>query len=267
MVNVADVCRYLESFAPAVLAEDWDNVGLLMGDRQDSVSKVMTCLTVTNAVVEEAIAENVNMVVTHHPIPFKGVKRISTDSLTGSLLWKLASNGIAVYSPHTAFDSARGGINKQLADGLGLSDVKPLTPFELSDAESSEGLGKGRRGDCQPVKLGVLASTVAGFLQVTGLHVVGDPEMEVSRVGIGCGSAGEFIHSALRSGCQVLLTGEARFHTCLEAEALGIAMILPGHYASERFALETLATQLTEEFPDVFVWASRQESDPLTWME
>ncbi|MBT6721993.1 MAG: Nif3-like dinuclear metal center hexameric protein, partial [Planctomycetaceae bacterium] len=106
-----------------------------------------------------------------------------------------------------------------------------------------------------------------GFLQIAGLHIVGDPEMPVSRVGIGCGSAGEFIHSASRAGCQVLLTGEARFHTCLEAEAIGMAMILPGHYASERFALETLATQLTAEFSDVSVWASRQESDPLTWME
>lgn len=267
MTNVADVCRYLESFAPAALAEDWDNVGLLMGDRQTSVSKVMTCLTVTSAVAEEAIAQNVNMVVTHHPIPFKGVKRISTDSPTGSVLWKLASNGIAIYSPHTAFDSARSGINQQLADGLGLSEVKPLRPFELDDGASLGGLGKGRRGDCPPVQLGALASTVAGFLQIAGLHIVGDPERQVSRVGIGCGSAGEFIHSASRAGCQVLLTGEARFHTCLEAEAIGMAMILPGHYASERFALETLATQLTAEFPDVSVWASRQESDPLTWME
>lgn len=265
MTIVADVCRYLELFAPTALAEEWDNVGLLMGDRQDSVAKVMTCLTVTNAVVEEAIAEAADMVVTHHPIPFKGVKRISTDSPTGSLLWSLASNGIAVYSPHTAFDSARGGINQQLADGLELSKVKPLVPLAEADNESLAGLGTGRRGDCQPLTLATLATSVANFLHVDGVHIVGDRQMEITRIAIGCGSAGEFIRPAARSGCQVLLTGEARFHTCLEAEQLGIAMILPGHYASERFALESLAAKLTEEFLGVTVWASRQESDPLKW--
>ena len=97
--------------------------------------------------------------------------------------------------------------------------------------------------------------------------LLGDTGSQISRVGIGCGSAGEFIRPASRAGCQVLLTGEARFHTCLEAEALGIAMILPGHFASERFALETLATQLASEFSDTRIWASQQESDPLQWMD
>ena len=266
MATVADVCRFLESFAPTVLAEDWDNVGLLLGDRQSTVHKVMTCLTVTGEVVDEAVAEQVDFVVTHHPIPFKGVKRISTDSHTGSLLWRLASNGIAVYSPHTAFDSAPGGINQQLAEGLALEDIRPLIP--LTDTEGDErisGLGTGRVGHCSVVKLHELVNSVASFLQVDGLHVVGDKDLEVTKVGIGCGSAGEFIRPASRAGCQVLLTGEARFHTCLEAESLGMAMILPGHYASERFAVETLAISLAEEFSDLSIWASRQERDPLGW--
>ena len=86
MATVADVCGYLESFAPITLAEDWDNVGLLLGDRQTAVHKVMTCLTVTGNVVQEAIEQQVDMVVTHHPIPFKGVKKLSTDSSTGRLV-------------------------------------------------------------------------------------------------------------------------------------------------------------------------------------
>lgn len=267
MTTVADVCRYLESFAPTALAEDWDNVGLLLGDRKDSVDSIMTCLTVTTDVVEEAISQEVDLLVTHHPIPFKGIKRISTDSPTGKLLWNLASNGIAVYSPHTAFDSARGGINQQLAVGMNLKGVQPLLPLEDPGHEALQGLGTGRFGDCESMTLSRLAANVAEFLNVQGLHVVGDTESEVSRVGIGCGSAGEFIRPASRAGCQVLLTGEARFHTCLEAEALGIAMILPGHFASERFALETLATQLASEFTDTKVWASQQESDPLQWID
>ena len=109
MTTVADVCRYLESFAPTALAEDWDNVGLLLGDRKDSVASIMTCLTVTADVVEEAIFQEVDLLVAHHPIPFKGIKRISTDSPTGKLLWKLASNGICLLytspSPRDAHES------------------------------------------------------------------------------------------------------------------------------------------------------------------
>ena len=267
MTTVADVCRYLESFAPTALAEDWDNVGLLLGDRKDSVASIMTCLTVTADVVEEAIFQEVDLLVAHHPIPFKGINRISTDSPTGKLLWKLASNGIAIYSPHTAFDSARGGINQQLAAGLNLEGVQPLLPLENPGHESLQGLGTGRFGECEPMTLNRLAANVTEFLNIQGLHIVGDIQSKVSRVGIACGSAGEFIRPASRAGCQVLLTGEARFHTCLEAKALGIAMILPGHFASERFALETLATQLASEFTDAKVWASQQESDPLQWMD
>ena len=267
MTTVADVCRYLESFAPTALAEEWDNVGLLLGDRQNPVASIMTCLTVTSDVVEEAISEEVDLLVTHHPIPFKGIKRICTDSPTGKLLWNLASSGIAVYSPHTAFDSARGGINQQLAEGLNLEGVQPLLPLEDSGNEALQGLGAGRFGNCEPMTLSRLAANVSEFLNIQGLHVVGDTGSQISRVGIGCGSAGEFIRPASRAGCQVLLTGEARFHTCLEAEALGIAMILPGHFASERFALETLATQLASEFSDTRIWASQQESDPLQWMD
>lgn len=265
MATVADVCGYLESFAPITLAEDWDNVGLLLGDRQTAVHKVMTCLTVTANVVQEAIEQQVDMVVTHHPIPFKGVKKLSTDSSTGALLWNLASNGISVYSPHTAFDSARNGINQQLAVGLGLTEIRPLMPNQDSDDKRLQGLGTGRVGVCESTTLKEFASSVSAFLQIDGLHVVGDPQMQISRIGIGCGSAGEFIRPASRAGCHVLLTGEARFHTCLEAESLGIGMVLPGHYASERFALESLAQQLGSEFSDLTVWASRSERDPLSW--
>ncbi len=266
MTTVADICRFLESLAPTGLAEDWDNVGLLVGDREEPVEKVMTCLTVTAGVVDEAIVDEVDLVVTHHPLPFKGVKQITTDSPAGSLLWKLASNRISLYSPHTAFDSARRGINQQLAEGLELQNIAPLMPLADTDDELLHGLGTGRQGDCHLMTLGALAALVAEFLQVEGLHVVGDAATEVTRVAVGCGSAGEFIHSASRAGCQVLLTGEARFHTCLEAEALGMAMILPGHFASERFALETLATQLSNEFSDTTIWASRRETDPLHWI-
>src|SRR5688572_3732409 len=126
MPTVADVCAFLDRFAPPALAAEWDNVGLLFGDASAEVRRVIACLTVTPAVVAEAVDERAELIVSHHPILFRGTKRLSTTSADGRLLWPLARAGVAVYSPHTAFDNTAGGINDSLARRLGLTDVGPL---------------------------------------------------------------------------------------------------------------------------------------------
>ena len=126
MPTVAAVCAHLDHFAPPDLAAEWDNVGLLFGDGMADVRRLLTCLTVTPAVVAEAVAEKADLIVTHHPILFRGAKRLSTATADGRLLWPLARAGIAVYSPHTALDNASGGINDSLARRLGLTNVSPL---------------------------------------------------------------------------------------------------------------------------------------------
>ncbi len=105
MPTVAAVAEYLESFAPARLAADWDNVGLLLGDRAASVERVMTCLTVTPESAAEAIDERAGLIVTHHPFPFHAVRRVTSDDAAGRMLLALAAARIAIHSPHTAFDS------------------------------------------------------------------------------------------------------------------------------------------------------------------
>ena len=110
MPTVAAVCAFLDRFAPPALAADWDNVGLLLGDEAAEVGRVVTCLTVTPNVVAEAIDEKADLIVTHHPILFRGAKRLSTTTAEGRLLWPLARAGVAVYSPHTAFDNTVGPI-------------------------------------------------------------------------------------------------------------------------------------------------------------
>ena len=126
MFNVSAITAFLEDFAPRRLAAEWDNVGLLVGDAKHSVERVMTCLTITPRSLREAVSEKADLIVTHHPFPFRAIKRITTDLPDGRMLLELIAAGIAVYSPHTAFDSARSGINQRLAEGLGLSDVGPL---------------------------------------------------------------------------------------------------------------------------------------------
>jgi dinuclear metal center YbgI/SA1388 family protein len=261
MIPLQAVCEYLGHFAPSRLAEEWDNVGLLVGDLHDSIQRVMTCLTVTPDSAGEAVAQGADLIITHHPLPFRPLKRLTTNSTPERLLLQIARAGIAVYSPHTAFDSAATGINQQLAAGLGLTNVAPLVA-----KDEVPSLGAGRFGELpQAVSLPELAAQLKAFLKLSGLHVVGDAGQPRRRVAVACGAAGEFLEPARRAGCDTLVTGETTFHTCLEAEAQGIALLLPGHFASERFAVETLAATLAAQFPELNVWASRDERDPLRW--
>ena len=155
------------------------------------------------------------------------------------------------------------GINQQLAEGLSLTQVQALEPAEGLAA----GLGSGRWGTlAQPQTLGQLAARLKQFLKISGLFVVGNLQTPINRVAVACGSAGEFLDVAIQRGCQVLVTGETRLHTCYEAEARGVALLLAGHYASERFGVERLAEVLAGQFSALKVWASRHEADPLHWL-
>jgi dinuclear metal center YbgI/SA1388 family protein len=261
MPTVSDIADFLESFAPARLSAEWDNVGLLVGDRARPVERLMTCLTVTPESVAEAIAERANLIVTHHPFPFHPLRTITSDAPPGRMLLELIGARIAVYSPHTAFDSAAAGINQRLAAGLGLQDIKPL----IADG-TDPALGTGRIGAIpSPLPLGELARRCAKFLKIDGLQIVGDAERPVTRVAVACGSAGELLEAAQHARCDCFVTGETRFHTCLEGQAGGITLILTGHYASERFAVEALAEVLAQQFRPTHCWASRSEHDPLSW--
>jgi dinuclear metal center YbgI/SA1388 family protein len=263
MVRSDDVCSFLEQFAPLQLAEEWDNVGLLVGDRKATVRRVMTCLTVTPASAAEAIAEDADLVVAHHPLPFRPLLRLTRDTIPGRLLLDLIRAGVGVYSPHTAFDSAVAGINQRLAEGLSLKDVAPLHP--MPDLEPA--VGSGRFGVLEPERtVGDVARQLKAFLSIDGLQLVGDVGRVVETVAVACGSAGQFLSDARRLGCDLFVTGEASFHTCLEAEATDMAVLLTGHFASERFAVERLAGLLAERFPEVHVWVSRREKDPLRWV-
>jgi dinuclear metal center YbgI/SA1388 family protein len=377
--TVSDVACWLEQFAPSHLAESWDNVGLLWGDPADEVRSVMTCLTVTPESAAEAIREQASMIVSHHPVLFHAVKRIRADLAETGHLWKLARVGIAIASPHTAFDNAHDGINEILCRRLGLVALSPLRPLAIATNPSSAPSGsrsfkivvftpesdreavmagafeagagqigayrecsfasagegsffgteestpavgeKGRREMVQEMRLevvcpedklpGVLTSIRARHsyeepaIDVYPLHEIpptranvavtgsgrigrlvepralaefaafasralsrisvlmaGDPNRPVKRVAVSCGAGEDFLKDAVRAGADVLLTGEARFHRGIEAEALGIALITAGHYATERLGVEELARRIVIEFPALTVWPSRSERDP-----
>ncbi len=262
MKTIQQVCQFLDAFAPTRLAEDWDNVGLLVGDPIGQADRIMTCLTVTPESASEAVARQADLIVTHHPLPFRPLKRLTTQNTPSKLLWELIRAGVSIYSPHTGFDSASKGINQRLAERLELSEIRPLIPM-VDDPDS---LGAGRFGRLpNHFTLGQLVENIKQQFALEQVQFVGDPGDVVSNVAIACGSGGSFLEQARREACDTFVTGETTFHTCLEARASHISLVLLGHYASERFAVEELAVQLAAEFPQARVWASEKESDPVSW--
>jgi dinuclear metal center YbgI/SA1388 family protein len=257
--TVADLCKFLEAYAPVQLAEDWDNVGLLLGDMQMPFRRIMTCLTITPDTAREAIDRKADVIVTHHPLPFRPLKKITTSTIPGKLLWEIAGARIAIYSAHTAYDSAVRGINARLAAGIGLESIQPFTPSPTL----GETLGTGRFGDIGAVSLEEIVQRLKAYLKLKQLRGVGRWDRPIGRVGIGCGSGGALLESAMAAGCDLFITGEMTFHHCLEAEARGISAILLGHYASERFAMESLAEEIAVNFAGSEAWVSSAEGDPV----
>lgn len=264
----SQILDFLSDLAPLELAEDWDNTGLLIGQRDDAVSSIMTCLTLTPDVAEEAVSKGASLIIAHHPILFRAVKKLTDETSEGRMLLSLIRAGVAVYSPHTSYDSAYEGVNRQLADSLNLANVQPIRTLEgNTDSDSDdEPIGSGRFGDLpNAISLADFVALVKQALKIDNTWFVGDSAATIRRVGIACGAAAEFMGDAARHGCDVLLTGEARFHACLEARTRDIALVLPGHYPTERPAMEHLASRLSSQFPNLTVWASDLETDPVQW--
>lgn len=262
MPTLAAVTTVLERLAPLRLAAAWDAVGLLVAPRRATVSRVMTCLTLTPEVAAEAVRERADLVVSHHPLPFRPVSRITPDTGPGRVLLELVGAGAGVWSSHTAWDSAAGGINDQLAAILGLERVSPIEP----DAELPT-VGFGRAGvAAEGCTVSDLATRAAAALGARHVQLAGDPARPAGRVGIVCGSGGDCVEQVARGRCDTLFTGEIKLHEATEALAAGMAVVAVGHHASERFSMDDLARRLGEGVAGLECWASRVERDPLGWL-
>jgi dinuclear metal center YbgI/SA1388 family protein len=256
--TVGSLVRWLDQVAPLATAAAWDNVGLLLGDPATPVTRVVTCLTVTQQSVREAIREEAQMIVSHHPVLFRATKALRADVPEAALVLQLARAGIAVASAHTAYDNAELGINQALAKLLNVMSIVPLRPNP-----KSQRAGEGRVGTlATPTTLGAFATAVRQALGAGPMTVTGELTRRVARVAIVCGAGDDFVSDAHAAGADVLLTGEARYHQAISAVQLGIGLVAAGHHATERPGVTALAEQIAAAFPGVRAWASTDERDP-----
>ncbi len=253
MTKCSQVITFFEQLAPQELTEYWDNTGLLVGNRQGNVDRILVCLDVTNASVNEAIAKKADLIVTHHPVIFKELKKLNEDDIKGKLLYSLIQNDISVYSAHTNLDYAVLGVNTQLALVLGIHDAAVI------------GRGPGKCGVLeQKTKLEDFLLCVKKSLNAPFLKVVGRADSGVRKVAVFSGSFNDNLNAIIESGADVLVTGDLKYHTALDAVEAGLCIIDAGHFSTESVVLPFIRDQLAERFRDVDVLLSDDEKDPFT---
>ena len=226
-VTVGKILQLLEGIAPLHLAEEWDNVGLLAGRRDAEVSTVLCALDMNRRVLDEAIELGAQMIVTHHPILFRGRKNLCEDDAEGRLLCDLIRSGIALAAMHTNFDNVHPGVNDVLAQTLELKDVTPLEHGMCIGAVAEQSLGD-------------FAKHVQDCLR-GAVRVYGDPEKKIRRVAVLGGSGEDFIPIAKDAGADVYVTGEMGYHKGLDAADGGLCVIEAGHAETENPAISMLA--------------------------
>lgn len=246
MATCKDVLAAMEVYAPVSLAEDWDNVGMLVENTAE-LTGILTALDIDEDVIREAQSLNCNLIVTHHPVIFDPLKRMEADGLA----FRLIKNGMGAICMHTNLDAAPMGVNEMLARLLGIENREAFIPC-------------GRIGDVPETNAAELAQKCAINLGAAVKYV--DGGKPIRRVAVISGAGGSLMEDALKAGADALVTGEGSHHVALDAKLAGLSLIVAGHYATEYPIVPILARYLGKKFPTVPVFASQRGKDPFQYI-
>ena len=247
-MKVKELTDWLGGNFPAAVAEDWDNVGLLTGDDESEVKHVFLALDLTETVLDEAIRAGADMIVTHHPMIFSGIKKINNYSFTGRKIISLVRHGISYYAMHTNYDIVE--IAPLAARMLALKDAQIMEKTCVLP-DGREG-GFGMAGEL-PKEMTLLqcAEYVKDVFQIPDVKIFGNPETVLNRAAVLPGSGKSMTADALRNGAEVYITGDFGHHDGIDAVDQGLNVIDAGHYGIEHIFIGQMAEELKERFPEM----------------
>ena len=249
-MKLKDFLEVMEGIAPRELALGFDNPGLIVGTEREDISRVLVALDCTNSVVREAKEKNCGLVLTHHPLLFHAVKRISPEDPVTSPVYGLIRSGIGMFAAHTNLDSAEGGVNTQLCRLLGIMNERPVPPEDLC-----------RVGELESETSFSEFAAFVGKVLGSAVRAAG-PERKVRRVMVCGGSGGSEYPYAKDVGADVLVTGECKHSEAIEAVHAGVNVLACGHYETESIVLKPLINALRERTEGVEFILS-EEGNPL----
>lgn len=262
---ISEIISAIEAYASLTLQEPWDNTGLQVGRAQAECTGVLFCLDVTPAIVEEAIALGCNLIVSHHPLFFKPVKRLTGANLVENTAMLAIEAGVAIYSTHTAADSARGGVSYLMAERLG---VRPERALEPKEGQPETGLGivgelAGEGLTQQEFAQRVKHAFGCKMLRATKVDL--DAAAKIKRVALCGGAGGDMIDLAIAAGAQAYVTADVRYHDFVDYRDR-ILLIDAGHYETEAPIKERLRQEVEARCPGVKTYCTKTEDNPINYL-
>ena len=260
-MKIAEVTKLIEDFAPLSIQESWDNAGMQVGNSQAEATGALLCLDVTEAIVEEAVKKGINLIITHHPLLFRGLKSITGKTIVERVVIKAIKSDVTIYSAHTNMDSAWGGVSHLIAKKIGLENVEVLCP-QSGNAE----VGLGVVGNLQHIENALeFMDRVKKVFAVKTVRYSGDVSKPIRRVAI-CGGAGsEFVRDAMDCDADVLITGDIKYHEFMSGSE-GLLLVDIGHYESECFIKELFNEIITKKIPNFAVHYAELEKNPINYL-
>ena len=256
---VKDFMGFFDKIAPAALKESYDNVGLMVGDEKKEVKKVLFALDATKEVIEEAIVNRVDLIITHHPLIFRKPNRIIKGDLLGDKIIKLIQNDISLYSAHTNLDTVCGGINDTIVKILGFKNSKLIDKANLLGYDDS-GIGRIVKLD-KSMNIKDVIILVKEKLQISNLRVALGND-NVSKIAIINGSGQDYFSKALRLGADCIITGDTTYHYVSDYKEMGVSIIDAGHFNTEYLVFLQVMQIVKDQFKDIEFIDSTVNKDP-----
>ena len=255
-MKCSEICAMIEQEYGTEYACDWDNVGLLAGRRDKEVKKILLALDATDEVVEQAAEGVYDMLITHHPMIFSGIKKINNHSFTGRKILTLIQKGIVYYAMHTNYDVL--GMADLSADYTKMHDTTVLSVTEEREGEVQ---GFGRVGKLpREMTLREYAQLVKESLKLNDVKVYGNLDSMVKCAAVCTGSGKSMIKDVIKAGADVYVTGDIDHHTGIDTVAQGLALIDAGHYGTEYIFMDAMKKELTQAFPELKISCAEVKS-------
>ncbi|MBP5340723.1 MAG: Nif3-like dinuclear metal center hexameric protein [Prevotella sp.] len=261
-MKIQQVLSALEQFAPLPLQESWDNAGLQIGLTEAEVSGALLCLDVTPAIIDEAVRCGCNLVVSHHPLLFRGLKQVADANDVQRTVWQAIKHDICVVSMHTNMDNARDGVNWKMAERLGLTEAEFFARKTVGDIDCGSGV-VGLLPHSTDAR--TFVEQVKAAFGVACAHCNELLARPIRKVAL-CGGAGDFLlDEAIGTGADAFITGEMHYHQYFGHEQ-EIQICVIGHYESEQFTSEVFRTVIERSCPGVRCCIAKTKTNPIIYL-